>query len=270
MFLIPTFSRSLSYKIESRDGALNQVTCSYVAITDPFMLAPKTCYIWYQKIDAEGFTIDADLDPETKILNINERQVEYLPENVAEVFPRLVQYKAINCQFKIVNEKHFANLNEIEKLDLTDNAIGTIASASFKDLRKLKVLKLSKNLIRTVDPKWFDSTQNLQELKLSDNAIDILDSNCFKNLRNLRKIYLKSNFLTSIPEDLFIHNFRLESIDFEDNKIDTISPTVFYHLNELKKLDLKENVCINRSFSHTKPSTIKKDLEKKCGIKKDV
>ena len=203
----------------------------------------KTCDIYDQKIDDEGFSVAGDPNPSIEAFTIlKNNQVEFLPENIFESFPQLISYEAWLCAIRTVNGKHFKGLNKLEHLDLAYNEIESIDADSFKDLTKLNELHLHDNKIEKIDPLWFQSLETLSVFFISHNQIEFLNETIFDNLQNIRKIRLDNNKLSTIPANLFKNNLKLEHIWLEVNKIQTISSTMFDHLpNTLIYVDLRDN-----------------------------
>ena len=210
------------------------------------------CYIENQKVDSEGFTIDGKPNPkvESLVFRFN-KAVKFLPENVAESFPKLLEYKTLKVGLKFVGGKFFKGLNELNYLSLEESQIETISSDAFKDLIKLQFLRLPANKIKFVDPKWFKTMPNLQSLLLSSNEIESLEEKTFENLTGLRLITLNDNKLTSVADKLFKNNLNLVWIGLHDNQIRTLNPTSFDHLVDLQHMDLRFNVCVDRVYEKT-------------------
>lgn len=233
----------------------------------------KTCNIEIH-INSERFIIDAEENQLVVQLRIiNEKFVNFLPENIAETFPSLTHYYVKFCSVKSVNTNHLKTLFQLEWLDLSKNQINSIASDSFKDLTKLKVLHLSENQIKAVDSKWFESLSTLKEISFASNKIQMLDENVFKNLPNLEQLYLSHNNLTLIPETLLKHNLKLEWIAFENNQIIRINNASMFDNDELLTVNLKGNICVNGQFSQfvgdnypgvRKITELKKELIANC------
>ncbi len=75
-----------------------------------------------------------------------------------------------------------SGLSELETLDLHDNRIESLAADSFRDLRRLKDLDLSLNVVGTVGD-TLEPLGALMKLNLSDNYITSLPRNAFHSLR---------------------------------------------------------------------------------------
>ena len=210
----------------------------------------QVCFINYQKIDGEGFSIDGDSNHVVQAFYIkSNKEVEFLPENIDGSFPGLFLYEIWNCSIKTVNVKHFKGLKRLEALALAFNEIKSIDGDSFKDLTNLLSLKLNSNKIKKIDPKWFQSLGGLVEFNIGYNQIELLDEQIFDNLRALQFISLHYNELSTIPANLFKNNLKLEKIFLHENKIQTISFSMFDHLYNLVLVDLVNNVCVDGFYS---------------------
>ena len=75
----------------------------------------------------------------------------------------------------------FRGLGELEVVDLHDNRIDFIEDDAFADLRGLKSLDLSLNIIRSVGDN-LDSLPGIMKLNLSDNYITSLGPHSIENI----------------------------------------------------------------------------------------
>ena len=93
----------------------------------------------------------------------------------------------------------FRGLGELEVISLHDNRIDFIEDDAFADLRGLKSLDLSLNIIRSVGDN-LDSLPGIMKLNLSDNYITSLGPDSIEN------VSLKWQILTSVSTtfELFI------------------------------------------------------------------
>lgn len=231
----------------------------------------KICNLQEQKINDEGFAIvPSKFGEEVKIFEVFwNREVEFLPEQIAKTFPNLIRYHVILCAIKRVDEKHFHGLLRLESLELKQNEVETIASDSFKDLKKLKHLDLKYNKIKFIDAKWFESLTHLKHLTLHSNEIEFLNEKSFEKLTNLQSIHLSDNKLKSIPGNVFKNNLKLQVIWLHDNNIENIISSMFDYLTELKNVDLRSNICMNRTYRKDSSGTLFKSYPI-CDLKKDL
>ena len=113
-----------------------------------------TCMILDQAINTERF--DVETSRESKAFWIkNNKEVKFLPGNIAKSFPQLIVYAVHDCGIKILNARHFKSLRKLEALNLGGNEIDTVVVDSFEDLTELVYLGLHYNKIQFLDPKCF-------------------------------------------------------------------------------------------------------------------
>ena len=248
-----------SSKIDQIENA-GKVFCTIHSDDDP----GKECEILNQKIDSEIFTVATNLNIEVSAFSIqNNKEVKFLIENIAEMFPKLIVYRVEKCRVRLINQKHFENMRDLEILSLQTNEIDTIARDAFKYLIKLQGLKLSGNKIEVVDPGWFEALSSLQELSIGHNQIKNLDNITFNKLSNLNDLALGHNNLTALPETLFKHNLKLQQIYLYSNQLQSVSATMFDHLNKLDYVDLGDT-CVNRFYLSDSFDVMRNDLRTNC------
>ena len=236
-------------QILKEDGEIFYLRCKIQSFSDSGLFHGskdwKVCRIYDQKIDEEGFSVAGDPNQSIQIFYINDnKEVKFLPANIAVSFPGLITYVVKNCSISTINVKHFKGLNTLEHLDLERNDIETIDGDSFKDLTKLNDLILSANKIHLIDSNLFQSLKILTILIINENPLVFLDEKIFVNLKNLKNILLNANRLSVIPKNLFINNSKLETIGLQMNIIALINSTMFDHLNNLRYVDLQFNFCV--------------------------
>lgn len=124
-------------------------------------------------------------------------------------------------------------LENLEILDLKCRCISLIDSNAFKDLGRLKKLKLVGNNLTKLQSNTFKSLNNLQSLELYYNKIMELNSGVFDGLQSLEQLALGSNQLTEVEID------KIET-NLSNNKINELNANVFQGLNNLQELYLAE------------------------------
>lgn len=127
-----------------------KVSCENVSDFDSGFVAGvlKSCEMEAKTaINSIGTTINSDRDESMRRLNLsNNKQIFYLPENVGEKFPNLLQYEAKDCSITMVSKKNFKGLTKLTKLNLWGNQIEKITNNVFEDLTELEVLSLGREL----------------------------------------------------------------------------------------------------------------------------
>lgn len=114
-----------------------------------------------------------------------------------------------------------------------------IKSDSFKHLRHLEILQLSKNQIRQVELGAFNGLPNLNTLELFDNHLTLVPSHAFEFLSKLRELWLRNNPIETLPGYAFHRVPSLRRLDLgELKKLDFISDAAFVGLVNLRYLNL--------------------------------
>lgn len=96
-------------------------------------------------IDAPDFSFAMNLNytPFERLIIENQRNVDYLPVFVHELFVNLKFYQVKNTPIQMISKKNFKKLNMLETLSLERNQIQVIKSDTFEDLVNLKHIQIS-------------------------------------------------------------------------------------------------------------------------------
>ncbi|KAM4034432.1 LOW QUALITY PROTEIN: uncharacterized protein ACNLHF_021053 [Anomaloglossus baeobatrachus] len=149
-----------------------------------------------------------------------------------------------NSAFPIFNICMYVSLFKIQELQLAKNFI-TYIHTSNGSCNLLRILDLSRNLIKSVAASQMKNLQNLKELNLSNNIITTTKI-CSENISmELVHLNLSFNYLPSLTEDGFKCLEKLKSLSLNDNKIVTISKYSFRGLKTLEVLHLQNNYVYN-------------------------
>ena len=99
-------------------------------------------------IDAPGARISTLRDDTIKAFTaFSNRKFFFLPENMAEKFPKLEIYVGSSCSLTVIIRENFLNLKYLKRLTLNDNKIEVISDDVFDDLFALEILKLSRTCL---------------------------------------------------------------------------------------------------------------------------
>jgi Leucine rich repeat len=132
----------------------NQVSCEVINACGGWTISPNhrlhTCRLLTPSITsiyAPGFRINSLKDfSVTGINSERNKNIQFLPENVYEVFPNLEGYNSHACAIKIISKANFQGLNKLKDLNLHTNQIEMLISDSFQDLTSLNLLQLRKKI----------------------------------------------------------------------------------------------------------------------------
>lgn len=144
----------------------------------------------------------------------------------------------------------FKQLDNITRLDLTNNSISEIKNGVFNH-RNFVTIDLAFNRISNIESEAFDDMPELRYLRLDFNRIGIWDAYWFKNNKNLHQISFKGNFIEELPSRAFqyikwIHNYDLflrvtTMVDLSGNRIEKISSDAFGDEVEIGRLNFANN-----------------------------
>lgn len=259
----------------------------------------QACVLEDQDITGRDFFISNDFNPSTTSFEIFDNEdVEFLPRNLGEVFPKLKHLSVTDCSLADIEDDVIRTLPNLIDLCLENNEIEVVRKRTFDLIPKLTVLDLSGNLIEMLNSNVFNSLVNLQNLFLANNQIKSLNANTFSRLdklvfldishnqlrtlhgtlfRHLTKLLhlkINNNKLTQIPDNIFRHNRDLMWIYLGSNSIDQISIKSFEHFEKRHDedegkyvmLDLKENICVDTIYDVSEMfQQLRHDLTH-CGI----
>lgn len=135
----------------------------------------------------------------------------------------------------------FDGLGLLIRLRLSDNMLTTLNSRSFAGLKSLKALYLENNQIKVLERDTFKGLHNLNELDLSGNRLVLLKPWYFKGLPRLEVLKLNGNYIVNIQKKTFVHSNQITEIDFSDNLLTVIEKSAFHSLSHLNILKLNNN-----------------------------
>ena len=124
----------------------------------------------------------------------------------------------------------FANLNALEKINVTNSQVNFIQTGAFTGLTNLKTLLLSGNSIQLLDNvvSLFKDNVKLEVLDLSRNKLNFLPDEPFRYLPNLKVLNVSFNQLLSARlGPRFQVTTGLRVLDFSGNMIETVTGSDF-------------------------------------------
>ncbi|XP_014651450.1 PREDICTED: leucine-rich repeat and immunoglobulin-like domain-containing nogo receptor-interacting protein 3 [Ceratotherium simum simum] len=104
-----------------------------------------------------------------------------------------------------------------------------------------RVLELSRNRIRCLNPGDLAALPQLEELDLSENVIAHVEPGAFANLPRLRVLRLRGNLLKLIPPGVFTRLGNLTMLDLSENKLVILLDYAFQDLRRLRRLEVGDN-----------------------------
>ncbi|XP_038117147.1 leucine-rich repeat and guanylate kinase domain-containing protein-like [Culex quinquefasciatus] len=125
----------------------------------------------------------------------------------------------------------------MELLNAEDLWIKNIEYQAFENAKKLKTIKLKRNLISSID--GFKAVPSLVHLDLSYNRITHFNNDAFEKNRKLERLFMNHNDISELPSFQNIDN--LEVLNLSNNDLQEISDTQFSGNLMLNSLDASYN-----------------------------
>lgn len=140
-----------------------------------------------------------------------------------------------------VDNDTFADLSNLEELDLSHNHITGIRHRYFSNLNKLKILNISYNNLDDLPHNVFDGLDRLQALDVSRNKLFVIPFQVFSPLPELQLLDLSHNRFTVFLDYFFKPNRNLKVLLLNDNRLVKITANALVDLKDLERLDLSNN-----------------------------
>lgn len=128
--------------------------------------------------------------PYLQSLTVSGKRIESL--DFLSSLTDLKELTLTDCRFPVEDLKIISTLPNLEKLVLSDCGLSTVVG--LENMNSLKVLDLSQNTVRNLEP--LCTSPNLQELYLQNNAITGLEA--ISGLKNLGKLDVSFNSVETI------------------------------------------------------------------------
>ena len=135
----------------------------------------------------------------------------------------------------------FANLTNLEELNLYNNGLQTLPAGVFEGLTSLRNLTLYDNDFRALPEGIFEGLANLSTVFLNRNRLTGLPEGIFEGLAKLRNLYLYGNDLQTLPGGVFENLTNLKELNLRDNDLQTLPDGIFEDLSTLRTLYLTNN-----------------------------
>lgn len=179
-----------------------------------------------------------------KYLNMSHNSLDGL--QFFTIFAQMTNLEVLDVssnQIQEIPSLQLFKMNNLRHLNVSSNFITEIPEKSFSGLFSLKQLQLDNNKILSVHPNAFIQLFALEYLDLSGNKLKSLDSNLLTiPSANLRRLFLQNNELEALSESLFLNTRKLVQLNLADNKIKAIPEFAFREMINLRVLHLEHNL----------------------------
>ena len=172
-------------------------------------------------------------------LSIIDQNVLHFPHGFGKFMKNLDKIYVKNSKLTAVDDNDFDDMNQLVQLFLGDNEIQTVSEDALQKVKSsIEVIDLSSNQIIQFDGKTFKNLLKLKILKLDRNRIEKLNSNLLVDQINLEEFYVNGNKLKSIGPYIMNNLRKLKLADFSSNVcIDSKFPLMQMQVLKLKILE---------------------------------
>ncbi len=169
-------------------------------------------------------------------LSLKNNSIKDFP-TIVFTLENLVSLNLSENQINEISEHNFANLMNIEKVDISYNSIKVIEFKKI-DVTKCNNLNIKGNKLEKF-PKIISQITTLEKLNLSENNISSFSDDALFDLENLLELDLSYNELTYLPSSIGKLK-KLKKLNLSGNKISSL-PIEFENLISLESLELDGN-----------------------------
>lgn len=150
----------------------------------------------------------------------------------------------------------FANLQQMEELDLSHNELTIIHGETFRGfridsrdypLRALKILRLSHNILHTLDQDLFEHMDGVEILDISHNPFGVIDQPteiAISDLVYLKELYMENTGIAALPQYMLHTPKYLRILDLSGNQFTGI-PKPLQESKSLEILYMNRNPIVN-------------------------
>ncbi|KAK7089111.1 carboxypeptidase N subunit 2-like [Littorina saxatilis] len=156
-------------------------------------------------------------------------------------FPQLQRLELNQDIIETLADGAFQELAALESLALNRNYLQELSNQTFRGLGKLKRLELSYNKFVELGEDWFGPLKDLKVLDLARNNINILHARSFSGLGSLNVLNLMNNNVMMVSGQYFAPLKALNILIMDENDIEVINNGSFSSLVALRRLTLTGN-----------------------------
>lgn len=163
--------------------------------------------------------IPSNLHHGTQVLDMNLNNLQMLPMDtfMNAGLLHLQRIYLSGCSLAQIDKKAFRNLANLVELDISDNELSYVPTASFMEIPMLRKLYLSRNPIQKLQENAFEGLASLETLELIDCQIESIDHKAFNGLAALANLKLDGNRLATLWKKSVEHLTNLHGLHFTNN-----------------------------------------------------
>jgi len=177
-----------------------------------------------------------------KYIYLQGNKLQYLHPDTFVGLPNLQKlYLFKNYGLQVPNDRQFFDSLSLKHLGLSGCNISSVSLETFANVRELEWLDLSYNYLRSLEINILKLLPKLFHLNLKRNEIFEIKPGTCEKISFLEYLYLESNRIEHLEIDVFCGFIYLKYIDLTGNNLQFFQPDTFAVLPNLQWLHLSQN-----------------------------
>ncbi|PAV56282.1 hypothetical protein WR25_15709 isoform A [Diploscapter pachys] len=173
------------------------------------------------------YNCPAECNCDGTVVDCSNRNLDFIPPEIPRYTTELILKN--NKIMSIGWNSNLQHLENLVKLDLSNNEISLLDDDAFSALKNLRDLNLGRNKLRHINTNAFRKDNKLEIFSASNNRVAWLTNTTFERLTHLQFITLANNQLKCLPNGLFNNVKELRSILLSGNGLPcdcSVSPLI--------------------------------------------
>ncbi|VVC37131.1 Immunoglobulin subtype,Immunoglobulin-like domain,Immunoglobulin-like fold,Leucine-rich repeat [Cinara cedri] len=175
-----------------------------------------------QSVDCKSqnlITVPQGIDSATQVLDISGSNLQILP---AEAFYRfgllnLQRVYLTKCRIGQIDSRALRGLTNVIEIDLSNNLLTAVPSATFSDVPLLRDLSLANNPIQKIEPDAFRNCAGLVQLDMSGCELHAVAATAFVGIDRLETLKLAKNRLTGLLAGTMQSLNKVHGVELHEN-----------------------------------------------------
>ncbi|KAJ8308656.1 hypothetical protein KUTeg_013530 [Tegillarca granosa] len=170
-----------------------------------------------------------------------------IPQSGFSKYARNIDVSQIPVDLNTLDLNSYLNLASLNLSGcMIDSLLPENTSSYFENLVNLRILDLSNNKLKVINPNVFSGLKYLNKLILSDNKeLTQIMTEAFYCLENVHILRIVRTKLKTMEENAFYGMTSLDFLDLSNNSLSVLNKGVFNGLTSVKYLDIRYNMIYN-------------------------
>jgi Leucine-rich repeat (LRR) protein len=172
---------------------------------------------------------------------VKDQGVPLLERDAIRHMRQLTTVSLERCQIATVQPAVFRNVPRLRRVRLAFNEFKKVPKRTFSTLPQLEVLELTHNEIEEIEDGAFGNCTTLKKVRVGFNNLEVWSDKWFTNSTNVELIDFQHNAIKVLPRRAFGQLQQLENICFDYNELEAIHDEAFVGIARLEFLGLRYN-----------------------------